>query len=215
MDSFQKSVMIGLSRWFLDNWIMFDVKQTLLNDEVHKYLIVRNKQPISYIEAVTLWQEEKAFRESFSSVLRDSPFDAYRWETPPLTKDGQGDFEFVLLDSPSLARPPNTKSFESYFPLDQAGTGVVAFENLSKSSLLVVPCPQNPQLDYTHLAVFTRNAPETQQHAFWQRVGQTVEQSLSNRALWVSTAGGGVAWLHVRLDQRPKYYRHQPYRSAS
>jgi len=32
---------------------------------------------------------------------------------------------------------------------------------------------------------------------------------------WVSTAGMGVPWLHVRLDTRPKYYRHAPYRSVS
>ncbi|MGI9175867.1 MAG: DUF6940 family protein [Rhodothermales bacterium] len=24
--------------------------------------------------------------------------------------------------------------------------------------------------------------------------------------MWLSTAGGGVSWLHVRLDSRPKYY---------
>jgi len=30
---------------------------------------------------------------------------------------------------------------------------------------------------------------------------------------WLSTAGGGVAWLHVRLDTRPKYYRYNPYRA--
>ena len=29
--------------------------------------------------------------------------------------------------------------------------------------------------------------------------------------LWVSTAGLGVSWLHVRLDARPKYYRHDAY----
>jgi Family of unknown function (DUF6940) len=27
-----------------------------------------------------------------------------------------------------------------------------------------------------------------------------------------STAGAGVAWLHVRLDDRPKYYGYPPYR---
>ena len=25
--------------------------------------------------------------------------------------------------------------------------------------------------------------------------------------VWVSTAGMGVSWLHVRFDSRPKYYR--------
>ena len=30
---------------------------------------------------------------------------------------------------------------------------------------------------------------------------------------WVSTEGSGVAWLHARLDARPKYYHHAPYRA--
>ena len=32
-----------------------------------------------------------------------------------------------------------------------------------------------------------------------------VEARIDDRPLWLSTAGDGVAWLHVRLDQRPKY----------
>jgi len=35
---------------------------------------------------------------------------------------------------------------------------------------------------------------------------------LSSRPVWLSTAGGGVSWLHVRLDDRPKYYHHAAYR---
>jgi uncharacterized protein DUF6940 len=31
---------------------------------------------------------------------------------------------------------------------------------------------------------------------------------------WVSTAGMGVPWLHVRLDTRPTYYRHAAYRAG-
>ena len=31
--------------------------------------------------------------------------------------------------------------------------------------------------------------------------------------VWLSTAGGGVDWLHMRLDERPKYYRHLPWRN--
>ena len=32
------------------------------------------------------------------------------------------------------------------------------------------------------------------------------------RPVWLSTAGAGVSWLHVRLDDRPKYYGCGPYR---
>ncbi len=30
---------------------------------------------------------------------------------------------------------------------------------------------------------------------------------------WLNTEGGGVAWLHVRIDQRPKYYHYAPYKT--
>ena len=35
----------------------------------------------------------------------------------------------------------------------------------------------------------------------------------SQRPLWLSTNGLGVAWLHARIDARPKYYSHRPYRA--
>lgn len=30
----------------------------------------------------------------------------------------------------------------------------------------------------------------------------------------LSTAGAGVRWLHVRVDDRPKYYHYRPYPQA-
>jgi len=41
---------------------------------------------------------------------------------------------------------------------------------------------------------------------------RAITARLSDRPLWVSTSGLGVAWLHVRLDARPKYYQYTPYR---
>jgi hypothetical protein len=35
------------------------------------------------------------------------------------------------------------------------------------------------------------------------------------KPVWLSTAGAGVSWLHVRLDDRPKYYGYRPYQEAS
>ena len=53
------------------------------------------------------------------------------------------------------------------------------------------------------------------QHALWRTVGEAVSERITDRPLWLSTAGGGVAWLHVRLDSRPKYYGHTPYARES
>ena len=35
-----------------------------------------------------------------------------------------------------------------------------------------------------------------------------MQQRVSASPLWLSTAGMGVSWLHLRLDSRPKNYRH-------
>jgi hypothetical protein len=88
---------------------------------------------------------------------------------------------------------------------------------LRSDATMVSPCEAaGTSLDtYTHLAAFLRGAPQEQIDTLWQTVGSAVAAELIDRGnspLWVSTAGGGVAWLHVRLDSRPKYYKHAPYR---
>ncbi len=66
---------------------------------------------------------------------------------------------------------------------------------------------------YTHLGRFLRGAPPVQIDSFWQAVGRAMKQRVSASPVWLSTAGMGVSWLHLRLDSRPKYYRHQPYKT--
>ena len=39
-----------------------------------------------------------------------------------------------------------------------------------------------------------------------------MEARIGIQPIWLSTAGMGVPWLHVRLDSRPKYYAFGPYR---
>ena len=46
-------------------------------------------------------------------------------------------------------------------------------------------------------------------------VGGAVQRRLGTKPVWLSTAGAGVSWLHVRLDDRPKYYGYAPYRQAT
>ncbi|NET34899.1 MAG: hypothetical protein F6K19_23225 [Cyanothece sp. SIO1E1] len=191
---------------------MFNAIHEILDSRVHKYAIIRNAEPISYTDALNLWQHDEAFRTFFIALLSDSPFSAYRWETPPVTKDTSNrHFEFVLLNCPGLACTPDTKTYADYFA-NADKEGIVVFENLGKDALLVVPSPKGPESSYAHLAAFIRSAPDTQRHALWRIVGQTMQQNISEHPLWLSTAGGGVAWLHIRLDSWPKYYGYAPYK---
>jgi hypothetical protein len=159
------------------------------------------------------WQSDEAFRDFWIASLRGNPFDAYCWECPPVSQQNRSrHFECVFVSSPSLARTaPEPEVFEEHF---RAGQCVVKFGNLGGDALLVVPCPTGPDDEYAHLAGFTRSAPAKQQHAFWQAVGDEMAARLNAAPTWLSTAGHGVAWLHVRLDSTPKYYRHAEYRRA-
>jgi hypothetical protein len=166
--------------------------------------------PVSYAEVLRRWQNDGEFRSFFIALLASAPFSAFRWETPPITSStADRAFEFVLLDSPSLARKPDPNAFAEHF---NGAADVVEFPNLGNDAIMVVPCPKGPPAAYGHLAAFARQAPEGQRHAFWEVVGDAMIRRLGTSPVWLSTAGAGVSWLHVRLDDRPKYYGYKPYR---
>ena len=154
------------------------------------------------------------FRQQFNQQLAESEFSGFRWETPGITSFSLNrPFEFVLLNASGFAnRKTDDRTYRKYF--DQSKEGVVVFSNLSGDATLVVPCPRTDAEAYGHLAAFVRQAPQDQVDAFWQMVAKTAQSKIGKSPVWLSTAGGGVAWLHVRLDQRPKYYGHVPYRAA-
>ncbi len=181
---------------------------------IQKISIFSHNQRVTYSEVIELWQKNKAFRSFFSSLLAYAPFSAYFWETPPITLSTVNKaFEFVLVDSPQLARVhPDSSSFRQYFQSATLGEEVITFPNLGRDALLVVPCPTAEMSAYPHIASFVREAPQSQQQALWQSVGLVIQQKLNDQPIWVSTSGNGVYWLHIRLDSKPKYYTFKPYK---
>ena len=92
------------------------------------------------------------------------------------------------------------------------GENIGNFPKLGSNATLIVLAPVSPEPScYTHLGNFLRAAPAGQVDRFWQAVGEAMQQRVSASPLWLSTAGMGVSWLHLRLDSRPKYYRHRAY----
>lgn len=195
---------------------MYDaVIHDIEHNRIAKYLLTRHDTPLTYSEVLDLWRDDTDFRNFYTQLLADSPFAAYRWETPPLTQSSLANpFEFVLINSPWFcSRPTDDKAFENYFTED-ADKGIVSFANLSGDATLIVPSPRIDVDVYGHLAAFIRNAPSSQIDAFWCVISTTVKSMVGDTPLWLSTAGGGVAWLHVRLDSYPKYYGYSPYRQS-
>jgi hypothetical protein len=191
----------------------FEAK-TSVSEKVVKYQIKEDEQILTYSEVIQKWKSEADFRVFYTELLANSSFQAFFWEHPPLTLANQNqNYEFILYDAPTFLRvSADEVSFENYFSQATDYEGVVSFMNLGKNALLVVPCPLSDLENYTHLANFVRQAPLSQQHSLWQALAQALENQLNTNPIWLSTAGLGVYWLHIRLDKIPKYYHFKPYK---
>ena len=187
--------------------------QLLADGRVRRFVPLRGGSTIRYGNVLRYLQDDLDFRSFFLSILSGAGFPAYRWETPPITRQtADRDFEFVLLDEPGLDRFPDERAFAEQFRAATAGRLVITFPNLGNDALLVVPRPSPSADGYAHLAAFVRAAPVEQQQELWRAVGAAMEARIGIQPIWLSTAGMGVPWLHVRLDSRPKYYAFGPYR---
>jgi hypothetical protein len=191
-----------------------EIKQ-LDEGRVLRFRLFRNGEPLSWSDVTDRWQNDRSFRSFFISLLVDAPFQAYFWETPPLTSATiDQKFEFVLVESQQLADVrANQSAFAKHFTSVEPGASVVEFSNLGGDATLVVPCPCGPLSAYSQIRAFAHQAPDDQQDQFWQRVGAAIERQLGDQPVWVSTSGLGIYWLHVRLDSAPKYYTYEPYRT--
>lgn len=175
--------------------------------------VTNDAQPSTVGDVIPGFCEDKPFRREWIAILAAVPFTAFRWETPATTVSSQTrDFECMILDDPHLEQTPDSSSFDEYFA--NSNQEIAVFPNLRKEALLVVPYPRGPDTAYGHLGSFVRSAPPAQQDSLWKTVGETWKHRLSKTPVWLSTAGAGVPWLHVRFDSVPKYYRYAPYRSA-
>ncbi len=176
--------------------------------------IERHGQTLTRRGLLEALAEDASVRAFFDATLAARRFASFFWEMPPLSDaTAERDAEMVIVEARALAAVrPDEHSFAAQFAAARPAP-VTAFTNLGADATLIVPTPISEPTAYGHLAAFCRMAPASQRDALWQLVGQTATRQQGPRPLWISTAGLGVAWLHVRLDARPKYYRHAPFAS--
>lgn len=124
---------------------------------------------------------------------------SYFWECDKVVMGKP--FRFAIYNSKTLAkRKQDNNAFGGIINCSKNQQTKV-FPSLNNDTNLVVPCNLSKKSNYTSLATFTRTAPVKQQVDLWQKVGENIKEGD-----WVSTSGLGVAWLHVRIATRPKYY---------
>jgi hypothetical protein len=117
------------------------------------------------------------------------------------------------VSEPPVSEPPVSKPPVSEPPVSKPPVSIEDFPNLGGDAHLIVPHPPTAggQSNHVHLASFVRHASDQQIQQLWQRCAESVERLVGQRPIWLNTAGDGVAWLHIRVDQRPKYYHYKPY----
>ena len=165
-----------------------------------------------------------------SSIIASAPFASILFETPGTSwaASSTTPFEFALVNQPALRvfaeGNADRNAFAEHFDVasrqDEKMHAVCSFPNLGGDATLVSPLPPtdetNNDASYSHLAIFVRNAPKSQVAEFWKLAAATYLRVLKTKQpsekSWFSTNGMGVAWLHLRIDDRPKYYSYQPFK---
>lgn len=192
---------------------MRSLETTRLADHTRRCRIIVGGAPVTFRELFDRLEADDEFSDWYSRELAATPYPAFFWEHPPLTTASLADeAEFVLVESGQLdglaADPgPFGNKFER-----ANGRDVIAFDNLGGDARLVVPTPIGSLDAYAHLAAFLRCAPAAQKRSLWKTMAGSLNERLSAKPSWLSTAGLGVSWLHLRIDTRPKYYRHDDYK---
>lgn len=185
-----------------------------LDSKTTHFRLQRDEQELTYSDVLKGWIADPDFRAFFAQILVEAEPSAFRWETPAVTRSTiHRVFEFVLIDSPTLERAVDPNAFDDQFRVHKSHSNIIAFPNLSGDATMIVPRALNDAAADGHLASFVRGAPTKQIDELWTLVGETLAKRLHENPVWLSTAGMGVSWLHVRLDNRPKHYGYRPYRT--
>jgi hypothetical protein len=133
---------------------------------------------------------------------------AFFWECASF-QPGDLESPFICEILPGrLSHEADGSSFAEHGIFDSGSPA--AFTNLSGDSMLIAPRLLSRDADqskYAHLSAFLSGATAAEVAALWQSVGNTAKRLMDDgQTFWMSTHGGGVPWLHVRLDRRPKYF---------
>ena len=193
------------------------LKKINLNDGCLKFQLKENNDLMFYGRALFLMENEPVFLTFFVDTLKRISFPGYVWEMIPVAGDTIQStlFEFTITESRHLTETIRDKNtFKEHFQAS-ANLNVVGFFNINGDAYLISPMPTTGMvLDYSHLGNFMSYAPVQQINTFWQEVARYMTETVLNdpkSPYWLSTAGLAVSWFHVRIDNKPKYYRYNPY----
>lgn len=179
------------------------------------------------ISSIVHWNEfvylliySYAFRETLITALRNIHFPAFFWEFNPVSPASSEHLQvqFAVIHCKALENVEvESSSFKEHIrQAKERGMSTAVFSNFAGDSELIIPVANTGGEFLSHIASFINHAPDEIIHEFLIKVGERIEQKLSNKMekspLWLSTSGLGVYYLHMRIDPRPKYYNYEPFK---
>ena len=180
---------------------------------------------VTISEWTTSFLDDSSLRQSFYCILKECPYEAYFFESKGASIESakKTHFEFILMNAPDLRQRtdrtgPMFESFKDQF----SGCAELscAFWSLGGDARLIAPQPKSDRNinNYMHLASFMRTVNSEQIDHIWTLLTKEyIKRQTTNegKPIWFSTSGAGVSWLHIRVDDRPKYYSFKEFAETS
>ena len=188
-------------------------KSAPVDEGIALFRVYSGEIALSHREVHRLWRDDPAFVHFYTQLLTHPGYPGFCWETPPVTTQTlDRDHEFVVVRSDShVSLTQNWTPFAEHFCEGQLAA---SFLNLGKNGRMIAPSP-DPSFDGASISTFLTTASADRIFALWAKTGEDISKDINHRPVWLSTAGLGVSWLHIRIDSRPKYYRYAPYKNPS
>ena len=105
--------------------------------------------------------------------------------------------EYIIRRSSSLATIPDIRPYKKYIENANKNSLSTHFYNLSKDTILVIPI--KPYANIYQFAIHSSNVE-------WLALFRKILKNLK-KGQFISTHGHGVNYLHVRIENYPKYYK--------
>jgi len=188
------------------NWILLNQ-----NSEYQMYRLCINNKWLNWSDIFVLANSNDNFVSTLVQILQSNPFAEYYLEFKPTSFDDMKStiFEFVIIKTSGFALEADMKKFGEK-KLNTNSNFIQIFPNPSKNAVLICPCYNHnyPINSYINIGKFMSSANFQQKNIIIKSAFETYYyelNKLTNKKLWLSTHGKGVAWLHIRIDQSPKY----------